>query len=316
MPRRLDQASHKAALDPRHRSSRSRSEARSNTLSHSPPKSRYSPTTSVSSMALSGHTEKSTSPSVPPTPRQMPFPVASMERDPTKRPDQLPAIISLETRDAPVTRGSSLWFDNHLSSTLNKTSPLSNYRRSFHPPASFVHQGSNSSSKSISQSSDVSETSIFSNAPREDLSPYRQPPIPSSGLEVLKSSAETDGLKPRGPMPPMTQGMILRSRSFCFINPFLLSLIKSQCKAPPHHAPSLSSLSLKVGTTSPHQGPDSSVRGPAEFHPNKYRSQQTCSNGGEKNGIELRGKLGWDADPLSVLVFAGKLVEGRSPELD
>lgn len=175
---------------------------------HSSPGLRYSPTTSLSSPALSGRAEKSNSPSVPPNPRQLPH--TSWERDSAKRPEPLPPITSFEPRESPVARGSSAWFDTHLGTTLNNTSPLSNYRRSFHPPALFVQNDSTSSSKSSnspSQCSDPSDNSIFANGHREEASSRRQPPTPLRGLNTpTMSPTQAADLKPRNPILPQPPG--------------------------------------------------------------------------------------------------------------
>ena len=174
----------------------------------SSPRLRYSPTTSLSSPALSGLGEKSNSPSIPPNPRQLPY--TSWERDSAKRPEPLPPITSFEPRESPVARGPSAWFDNHLGATLNNTSPLSNYRRSFHPPALFVQNDSTSSSKSsnsTSQSSDPSDNSIFANGHREEASSRRQPPTPLKGLDTpTMPPTQAADLKPRIPILPQPPG--------------------------------------------------------------------------------------------------------------
>ncbi|KAL8895474.1 MAG: hypothetical protein Q9192_003611 [Flavoplaca navasiana] len=174
----------------------------------SSPQLRYSPTTSLSSPALSGRGEKSNSPSVPPNPRQLPY--TSWERESAKRPEPLPPITSFEPRESPATRGSSAWFDNHLGTTLNNTSPLSNYRRSFHPPALFVQNDSTSSSKSsnsTSQSSDPSDNSIFANGHREEASSRRQPPTLLRGLDTpTMPPTQAADLKPRIPILPQPPG--------------------------------------------------------------------------------------------------------------
>ncbi|KAL9641026.1 MAG: hypothetical protein Q9204_000379 [Flavoplaca sp. TL-2023a] len=174
----------------------------------SSPRLRYSPTTSLSSPALSGRGEKSNSPSIPPNPRQLPY--TSWERDSAKRPEPLPPITSFEPRESPVTRGPSAWFDNHLGATLNNTSPLSNYRRSFHPPALFVQNDSTSSSRSsnsTSQSSDPSDNSIFANGHREEASSRRQPPTHLRGLDSpTMPPTQAADLKPRIPILPQPPG--------------------------------------------------------------------------------------------------------------
>ncbi|KAL8999277.1 MAG: hypothetical protein Q9169_001822 [Polycauliona sp. 2 TL-2023] len=200
VPRRVDGAS----------SSSYRSHGRSS------PRPLRSPTTSLSSPAISGRAEQSTSPSMQPSLRQLPY--TSQERDSAKRPEPLPPITSFESREPPVTRGSSFWFDNHLGSTLNNTSPLSNYRRSYHRPALFVQQESTSSSKSSnsrSQSSDPSDNSIFANGPREEPSSRRQPPTALRGMET--SSTQATDNKPRVPILPQPPGSFL----LVSINPFL-----------------------------------------------------------------------------------------------
>ena len=178
---------------------------------HSSPRPRYSPTTSLSSPAISGRAEKSNSPSLPPNPRQLPY--TSWERDSAKRPEPLPPITSFEPRESPATRGSSSWFDNHLGTTLNNTSPLSNYRRSFHPPALFVHNESTSSSKSsksTSQSSDPSDNSVFANGPREEASSQRQPPTSLRGLDApTMPSNQAADLQPRISILPQPPGSFL-----------------------------------------------------------------------------------------------------------
>lgn len=188
--------------------SRSTAEASPSTShGHCSPRARYSPTTSVSSQPVSGRAEKSSSPPIAPTLRQLP--PASREHNPTKRLEPLPPITSFESRDAPVTRGSSFWFDNHLGSTLNKTSPLSNYRRSFHPPALFVqHESTSSSSKSNSRShsSDPSDSSILANRPREESNSRHQPPTSLRGLEAPIPSTPTAELKPPVPILPHPSG--------------------------------------------------------------------------------------------------------------
>ncbi|KAL8674672.1 MAG: hypothetical protein Q9168_000904 [Polycauliona sp. 1 TL-2023] len=174
----------------------------------SPPRPLYSPTTSLPSPAVSGRAEKSNSPSIQPSHRQLPY--TSQERDAAKRPESLPPITSFESREAPGTRGSSFWFDNQLGSTLNNTSPLSNYRRPFHRPALFVQQESTSSSKSSnsrSQSSDPSDNSIFVNVPREEPSSRRRAPTPLRGLEApVMSSTQTADTKAGVPILPQPPG--------------------------------------------------------------------------------------------------------------
>ncbi|KAI4285930.1 MAG: hypothetical protein L6R38_000295 [Xanthoria sp. 2 TBL-2021] len=209
VPRRVEETTSSVHRLP---ASRSTAEASpSNSHGHCSPRPRYSPTTSVSSQPMSGRAEKSSSPSIPPTHRQLPY--ASRERDSTKRPEPLPPITSFEPRDSPVTRGSSFWFDNHLGSTLNKTSPLSNYRRSFHPPALFVEQESTSSSKSSnsrSQSSDPSDSSIFANRPREESNSRHQPPTSLRGLEAPIPSTQAPDLKAPVPILPHPSGTFHR----------------------------------------------------------------------------------------------------------
>ncbi|KAL8677783.1 MAG: hypothetical protein Q9186_005816 [Xanthomendoza sp. 1 TL-2023] len=293
----FDHPSSKAVSHPRHPSSRSTTEATlPNVLSPSSPKTRYSPTTSVSSLTPSARTEKSSSPSVQPTPRQVAFPIASRERDPTKRPEPLPPITSLESRDPPLPRGSSFWFDNHLGSTPNNTSPLSNYRRSYHPPASFVHQNSTSTS----QSTDLSEASNISTNPSEDSIAHGRPPTLTRDLKGPNPTVPADGLKPHCSVPLVAQTL----------------LIKRNYKAPPHHEPSLSSLSLKVGIASAaRQSTRSSSCTPVGSH-RASPSVETYAKPDERKGIGLRGSLGSDADPLSILMYAGRVVEGRAQALD
>ncbi|KAL8812052.1 MAG: hypothetical protein Q9200_001318 [Gallowayella weberi] len=276
VPQMFDHASSfNTVSHPRHPSSRSTTEGiLSNLLSRSSPRPRHSPTTSASSLAPSGRTEKSSSPSVQLTPRQVAYPIASREHDPIKRPEPLPSITSLESRDPPLTRGSSFWFDNHLGPTFNNISPLSNYRRSYHPPASFVHQNSTSSCNSTSQSTDLSEASNVSTSLSEDSGPYRRPPVSTSGSKGPNPTAPADGLKPHGSIPVVV-------------------------RTPPHHEPSLSSLSLKVGIASSRQSTRSSSRTPVGSHP-VSPSQEAYSKPDEKKGIGLRGRV----------------VEGTAPALD
>ncbi len=213
VPRRLRETTVSANPSHRHIASRSTTDPTpSNSHGQPSPRPSYSPTTSISSLGMSGRAEKSSSPSVQPNPWQLPY--APRDRDPAKRPEPLPPITSFESRDSPMTRGSSAWFDNHLGSTFNNTSPLSNYRRSFHPPTSFVHQDSTSSSKSSqsrSQSSDPSETSFFSSGPREDLGSHRQPPTSLRGLDAPNPSPPIEGLKPRGSILAHSQPGSFRS---------------------------------------------------------------------------------------------------------
>ena len=213
VPRRLRETTVSANPSHRHIASRSTTDP-TPSKSHGQPSPRpsYSPTTSISSLGMSGRAEKSSSPSIQPNPWQLPY--APRDRDPAKRPEPLPPITSFESRDSPMTRGSSAWFDNHLGSTFNNTSPLSNYRRSFHPPTSFVHQDSTSSSKSSqsrSQSSDPSETSFFSSGPREDLGSHRQPPTSLRGLDAPNPSPPIEGSKPRGSILAHSQPGSFRS---------------------------------------------------------------------------------------------------------
>ncbi|KAL8789841.1 MAG: hypothetical protein Q9213_000909 [Squamulea squamosa] len=257
---------------------------------HTSPGSRYSPIPSVSSSALIGRAERSSSPSVLPIAWDSPYAIATRDRSLSRRPEPLPPITSFEPRDSPVTRGSSFWFDNHLGSTLNNTSPLTNYRSSFHPPASFVQQESTSSSNSKSpQSSEPSEPGMWPNGPLDNLQSHRHPRTSLRGPEAPIPLPQAEGPKSRGSSLPL------------------------------HDGPSLSSLSLQVGV--PSQGTKSLQS--ASSSRNLVKSQLSTSSQEadvntekEKAGIELRGTLGSEEDPLSVLIEAGKVVERRSEELD
>ncbi|KAL8854219.1 MAG: hypothetical protein Q9221_000933 [Calogaya cf. arnoldii] len=298
VPRRMEETSSSIYRLP---AGRSAAEA-SPSYSHDrcSPRPRYSPTTSVSSQPMSGCTEKSSSPVTSPAPRQLPY--ASRERDSAKRPELLPPITSFEPRDLPVTRGSSSWFDNHLGSTLNTTSPLSNFRRSYHPPALFVHQGSTSSSSkssnSRSESSDPSDaTGMFANGPHEESNARHQPPISLKGLEAPIPSTQTGDLKSRVPILPHPQGSFRSLSHFPrrthFFGSAQLTVLKP--KAPSHRGPSLSGLSLKVGFAKPSQNslvpPSPSTFSPQETH---------SSKSGKGEAFGLRGTLGLNADPVAV----------------
>ncbi|KAL8773137.1 MAG: hypothetical protein Q9209_001813 [Squamulea sp. 1 TL-2023] len=262
----------------------------STSYGHTSPRPRYSPITSVSSTALTGRAERPSSPSVLPIAWDSPYAIATRDRSLARRPEPLPPITSFEPRDSPVTRGSSFWFDNHLGSILNNTSPLTNYRSSFHPPASFVQQESTSSSNSKSpQSSEPSEPGIWPSGPRDNLKSHRHPRTSLRGSEA--------------PIPlPQAEGSMSRGSSH-----------------PLHDGPSLSSLSLHVGL--PSQSTKSSQDTSSSRNPVKSQlstsSQEADSNTEkEKAGLEIRGTLGSEEDPLSVLIQAGKVVEGKSQEVD
>ncbi|KAL8658479.1 MAG: hypothetical protein Q9226_000973 [Calogaya cf. arnoldii] len=271
VPRRMEETSSSIHRLPAGRSTAEASPPYSH--DRSSPKPRYSPTTSVSSQPMSGCAEKSSSPVISPAPRQLSY--APRERDSAKRPEPLPPITSFESRDLPATtRGSSSWFDNHLGSTLNTTSPLSNYRRSYHPPALFVHQGSTSpsskSSNSRSQSSDPSDASIFANGPHEESTARRQPPTSLKGLEAPTPSTQTGDLKSRIPILPHPQ-------------------------APSRRGPSLSGLSLKVGIANPGQN-NVIPASPSSFFPQEAH----LSKSGKREAFGLRGTLGLNADSVAL----------------
>lgn len=137
----------------------------------------------------------SRSPSAQSTPRQVPLGRGSLERNRTATcTSPLPPITTFDYRDSFQIRASYPWFGNRPGSSPDNKSPLSDYRRSYHPPPSFVHQSS-SSSKSTSQISETMETNIFPAKPGEESLLHRLPSDSSRGSEAKDSVDKMDGVE-------------------------------------------------------------------------------------------------------------------------
>lgn len=127
-------------------------------------------------------------------------------------PTTLPPITTLEPRDPSSSPGSKFWFGYQPGSSTSNISPLSDYRRSYHPPPAFVPTRASSSSQSRSHSADHSDTTVSSTKPRADSQPYRLPPSSSRGLEAsqldgVESSGSNDPLESRV-QPVYSQGTV------------------------------------------------------------------------------------------------------------
>ncbi|KAI4167609.1 MAG: hypothetical protein LQ343_007073 [Gyalolechia ehrenbergii] len=159
------------------------------------PRHRGSPSASVSSLASSGHPTKSTSPSLQDTPRQLPAEGGSLERI-APCPSPIPPITTFDHRDTSLTQGSTVWFNSRPGTTPSIKSPLSNYRRSHHPPPLFIPQTSTSSSKSASHPVDSVETTLRSIEPSEEPRLSHMTPPSTRGSETQHPADKMSGIEP------------------------------------------------------------------------------------------------------------------------
>lgn len=270
---------------------------------------RVSPSTSVASLASSN---RSTFPNnyIPkPTARHAPDVV-----DPSKNgPTILPPIATLETRDPSSSPGPKFWFGYQPGSSTSNTSPLSDYRRSYHPPPAFVPTKSGSPSLSRSHSSsEHSAATVSSNKPPAESQPYRLPPTSSRGLEAsqmdgVESSGSNDPLESRvQPVygPGMTAAFSLQLVALLHV----LILTPGRPALSPHSS-SLSNLSLNVATPDAAYHASSSTRSLANSQPYHTSTEVLPSiRRASEHDVALRT----DADPLAVLAYAGDIVDRKS----
>ncbi|KAL8764345.1 MAG: hypothetical protein Q9184_000050 [Pyrenodesmia sp. 2 TL-2023] len=309
LPQRPEQASSRPILDTGQQPGRRTTELTSPVIStQSFPSARVSPSTSVASLASSTQSGLPNTYIQTSAAQRGPYSADGMRYGPTT----LPPMATLEPPDPSSSPGTKLWFGYQPGHSTNNTSPLSDYRRSYHPPPAFVPTKSSSSSQSRSHSAEHTHTTVSSNKPRADSQPYRLPPSSSRGLEGsqldgVESSGSNDPLESRV-QPVYSQGMV--AAILLRLTARLHALIFSGRPAlSPHHSSSLSSLSLNVATPeSPHHT-SSSTRHPARsqsYHtpPNVLSSKRRAS----EHDVGLRA----DVDPLTVLAYAGDIVDRKS----
>ncbi|KAL8944553.1 MAG: hypothetical protein Q9216_000356 [Gyalolechia sp. 2 TL-2023] len=258
---------------------------------HSFAKPRGSPSASVSPVLSSGPAAKLTSPSLQYTPQQLPLERGSLERNVTTCPSPLPPLATFDARETPLTQGSTVWFNSRPGTAPSTKSPLSNYRRSHHPPPSFIDQNSTSSSKSTSQSVDSAEITMGSNKPREGSRLYHKTPASSRGSEEQQHPADkTDGTEP--------------SSSRALHEPQIRSV--SNQVPPENGIPS--SPSRRLVNPSAHAHPAVPHRLPSvpKTLPRKRKEIEPDGDG------LLGGSSPPPVDPLSVLAYAGGIMDRQS----
>lgn len=165
---------------------------------HFYPRPQGSPSASVSSLASSGYPTNPTSSSLQYTPRHLPLERGSLEHNVTC-PSPLPPITTFDHRDAPLAQGSNNWFNSRPGTVLSNESPLFNYRRSYHPPPSFIRQTSTSSSKSTSHSLDSVETTLRGEKCSEEPYMYYTTPSSSGGSDARHLAEKMNGIEPPKP---------------------------------------------------------------------------------------------------------------------
>ncbi|KAL8908743.1 MAG: hypothetical protein Q9207_000600 [Kuettlingeria erythrocarpa] len=309
LQQRPDQASSRTILDTPQQARQRTIELTSPIVSQQfIPSGRVSPSTSVASLASSNPSSFPNNYISKPTARHTPDVVDASKNGPTV----LPPIATLEARDPPSSQGSKFWFGYQPGSSTSNTSPLSDYRRSYHPPPAFVPTKSSSPSLSRSHSSEHSATTVSSNAPRAESQPYRLPPTPSRGSEA----SQMDGVESSGSSGP------LESRAQPVYGPGmpaafslqLVAVLQVLILAPGRpalspHSSSLSNLSLNVATPDEAHHASSSTRNPPKSHSYHISNEVLPSiRSASEHDVALRT----DADPLAVLAYAGDIVDRKS----
>ncbi|KAL9014954.1 MAG: hypothetical protein Q9173_000408 [Seirophora scorigena] len=315
-PPTSDRSSSRLALDTRQQNRRRTAGLKSPHVAT--PSSRGSPSPSVASVASSIGSGIPTAHSPNPTPRQPSCAMNALTHPLTTCSNPLPSMASHERRDSSSTNGSRLWFASQPgSSSLTSASPLSNYRRSYHPPPSFVHtKAKSSSSPSRSPPSSArSETAFPPKPPREDSQEYRLLPTSSresgrSPMDGVESPDSNDALE--------TRSQLIRAQGVKAENDSPPARLPSHTRAPlnlpkpeglsPHNS-SFSSLSLHAGSQKWYPDADSSIGHPAtsRHHPSSLEVLPRL-----RKESELSDTLQPDADPLAVLAYAGNILDGHS----
>ncbi|KAL9020462.1 MAG: hypothetical protein Q9185_002337 [Variospora sp. 1 TL-2023] len=254
-----------------------------------------------------------------PAPRQLSHATNLLTHASTTCTSPLPPIASLERRDSSSTNSGRLWFANQTgSSSATGTSPLSNYRRSYHPPPSFVRtKGKSSSSTSRSPpSSALSETTVLSKTPQDD----------SQGYRLLRTSSRASGQSPMDGVdsPGSNDALEIRSQPIHgqggkaendVLPAQLPSHPRTPLNLPNHESPSahdssFSSLSLHGGSPKPYPNAADSSIGHSATSGQRHPSQEVLPRlrrEGESSNI-----LRPDADPLAVLAYAGDIHDRHS----
>ncbi|KAL8972275.1 MAG: hypothetical protein Q9197_002857 [Variospora fuerteventurae] len=254
-----------------------------------------------------------------PAPRQLSHATNLLTHASTTCTSPLPPVASLERRDSSSTNSGRLWFTNQTgSSSATGTSPLSNYRRSYHPPPSFVRtKGKSSSSTSRSPpSSALSETTVLSKTPQDD----------SQGYRLLRTSSRASGQPPMDGVdsPGSNDALEIRSQPIHgqggkaendVLPAQLPSHPRTPLSLPNHESPSahdssFSSLSLHGGSPKPYPHAADSSIGHSATSRQRHPSQEVLPRlrrEGESSHI-----LRPDADPLAVLAYAGDIHDRHS----
>ena len=214
----------------------------------------------------------STGPSAQSAPRQLSLGRDSLERNLATCPSPLPSISTFDHRASLLSQGSKTGFSRRQSS-VNYKSPLSDYRTSYHPPPSFVHH---SSSSSMSQSSESVESIIWSKKPSEDKAMHHWPSSSSKGLNGEQPGNQMDGMEPARPV---------------VIHESQIRSVYSQ------------------GIPSHHRTKDSFLSSPSKLQPYDI-PQETASK--KRKGSESDDTPRLGSDPLSVLVYAGDIIDRNS----
>ena len=268
-----------------------------------------SPSASVCSTASHDEpagTETSTSPQAQAISRQLPFVHGVAGSQPTAGVSTLPPIIAFESQDVKATRISAL---HGLATSPDDSIELPNLRRSHHVPASFLHHGSTTSSNSTSKSSNLSNPSVFESASSEEAF-YRLPPISAMELAPPDPSNSRDGnLNPgyrvtsghptiasqqhTASASEATNAGMSRTKT---IDRFNLTgqLTASQPLA----------LSHQRTTFSGHGPHDASAK--LSLSKPGYSASEYQPSPGEISAYEVPDS---NADPLSVLAYAGRMVD-------
>lgn len=263
---------------------------------------RGSPSASVSSLASSGHPTNSTSPSIQYNPRQLPTERGSLERNVTTCPSPLPPMTTFDHRDAPLAQSSTNWFNSRPGTAPSNESPLFNYRRSHHPPPSFIQQTSTSSSKSTSHSLDSVETTLRSDTPCEEPHLYHTTPTSSGGSDTRYLPDKMNGIR------PTNSRTLHEPQAPSFSQDYHTSS---------HRVPPLPNTPLDTGTpTSPpvrmsgssvHRDPASPYHFPALQKTLPQKRKDSAPDDGIPRSIP-------PVDPLAVLAYAGGILDRQSRE--
>ncbi|KAL8843559.1 MAG: hypothetical protein Q9170_000063 [Blastenia crenularia] len=183
------------------------------------------------------------------------------------------------------------WFASRPGFSSHDKSPLSDYQRPYHPPPSFVQQSSTSSSKSTSQSSDPLETAIPPKKAGEEPRLYRLASNSSRGSDTVDND-KMDGVE------------FARSKA---LQESLVRSVYSQDhqKSAPSQSPPLSNLP-----------PDHRIIIPPMKELIKSHQYHTFPGplSKKRKESELDGALRPDVDPLSVLAYAGGIMDRKSRE--